>query len=89
MTQNPYSQAPYRQLRRSQVNRKIAGVCGGVAEYFKVDPTLVRLAFIVVSVLTGGVFLLAYLFAFLVMPETAPVWPAATATQFPPQPPAA
>ncbi|HEY2792051.1 MAG TPA: PspC domain-containing protein [Micromonosporaceae bacterium] len=74
MTQNPFSQQPYRELRRSQTDRKIAGVCGGVAEYFKVDPTLIRVAFLVISVLTGGVFLLAYLLAMLVMPEQAPTW---------------
>jgi phage shock protein C len=85
MTQQPnFQQTSYRQLRRSQVDRKLAGVCGGVAEYFHVDPTLVRLAFIVISVLTGGVFLLAYLFAVLVMPDApaaATVW-----TQTPPTP---
>jgi phage shock protein C len=69
MTQNPFSQQPYRELRRSQTDRKIAGVCGGVAEYFKVDPTLIRVAFLVISVVTGGVFLLAYVLAMLVMPE--------------------
>jgi phage shock protein C len=82
MTQQPnFQQTSYRQLRRSQVDRKIAGVCAGVAQYFSVDPTLVRLAFIVLSVLTGGVFLLAYLFAYLIMPEappTTPIWTAAT-----------
>jgi phage shock protein C len=70
MTQQPFSQQPPRRLRRSQVDRKLAGVCAGVADYFGVDPTLVRLAFIVISVLTGGAFLLAYLFAVLVMPES-------------------
>ncbi len=65
MTQMP----SYRQLRRSQTNRKISGVCGGVAEYFGVDPTLVRVAFLAISVLTGGAFLLAYLFALVVMPD--------------------
>jgi phage shock protein C len=86
MTQNPFSQQPYRQLRRSQADRKVAGVCGGVAEYFQVDPTLVRVAFVVISVLTGGAFLLAYLFALLVMPEQAPTYPASTPTYQAPAP---
>ncbi len=73
MTQQPFSQQqpqqPYRQLRRSQVDRKIGGVCAGFGEYFGVDPTMVRIAVIVLTVLTGGAFILAYLFAFLIMPD--------------------
>jgi phage shock protein C len=82
MTQQPFptqdhgyhqgGQPPYRQLRRSRHDRKIAGVCSGVADYLAVDPTLIRVAFVVLSVLTGGVFVLAYLFAYLVMPESPP-----------------
>ena len=59
----------YRQLTRSRTDRKIAGVCGGVAEYFRVDPTLVRIAFVAASVFTGGAFLLAYVVALVVMPD--------------------
>jgi phage shock protein C len=85
MTEQPNAaqqpQPPYRRLRRSQVDRKIGGVCGGVGEYFGVDPTLVRVAFLVLTVLTGGTFLLAYLLAFLVVPDgmalpDQPVWQA-------------
>lgn len=46
----------------------IAGVCAGVAAYFGVDPTLVRLAFVVASVF-GGVGILLYLGAWVVIPE--------------------
>ena len=49
----------YRQLRRSQTDRKISGVCGGIAEYLNVDPTLVRLAAVVLAVITGGAFIIA------------------------------
>jgi phage shock protein PspC (stress-responsive transcriptional regulator) len=83
--QRPGQQQPYRQLRRSATNRKLAGVCGGVADYFQVDPTFIRVAFLVVSVLTGGAFLLAYLLALVIMPDqraAAPIW------QTPPTPPA-
>src|SRR5215831_8472594 len=65
MTQMP----SYRQLRRSQTDRKIAGVCGGVAEYLRVDPNWVRVGFLAVSVLTGGGFLLVYVLALIVMPD--------------------
>lgn len=57
-------------LRRSSTNRVLAGVCGGVAEYFKMDPTLVRVIFVVVSFLSAafpGV--IVYLILWAVMPE--------------------
>ncbi|SRR6266496_2221534 len=56
-----------RQLTRSQTNRRIAGVCGGIAEYFDVDPTLVRVAF-VVGALAGPGFLL-YGVLWIVLPR--------------------
>lgn len=49
-------------------NRMLAGVCGGIAEYFSVDPTLIRLAWIVFCAL-GGSGVLAYIIAALVIPE--------------------
>lgn len=56
-----------KRLYRSRDERMIAGVCGGIAEYFDLDPTLVRLAFILISL---GPFpgLLAYLIMMLVVP---------------------
>jgi len=42
-----------KKLYRSQTDRQLAGVCGGVAEYFKIDPTIIRLGWIVIVVLTG------------------------------------
>jgi phage shock protein C len=73
MTQMP----SYRQLRRSATDRKIAGVCGGIAEYLNVDPTVIRIAAIALTVITGGAFIVAYVIALVVMPDTprdAPVW---------------
>ena len=70
----------YRQLRRSQTDRKISGVCGGIAEYLNVDPTLVRLAAVALAIITGGAFIIAYIVAMVVMPQSAPpapVWHAA------------
>ena len=58
------------QLFRSRKNRIIAGVCGGIAEYFSVDPTLVRLIW-VIMVLTFGAGILAYIIAAVIMPERA------------------
>lgn len=59
-----------RRLYLSETNKKIAGVCGGIGEYFDVDPTLVRLAWILLSLFTaffGGV--LAYIVAWAVIPS--------------------
>lgn len=60
---------PYRRLRRSQSERMLAGVCGGLADYLRVDPTLVRVGFAVLAIITWGVALLAYLVAWVIMPE--------------------
>ncbi|MCR5195068.1 MAG: PspC domain-containing protein [Pseudobutyrivibrio sp.] len=49
-------------------DRKICGVCGGIAEYFDVDPTIVRLAW-VVFVLIGGCGILAYIIAAIIMED--------------------
>lgn len=57
-----------KRLFRSRTNRSIAGVCGGLGEYFNVDPTLVRLLFVVFA-LAGGPGLLAYIILWLIMPE--------------------
>ena len=63
---------PTRQLRRSRANRMIAGVCGGIAEYFDLDPTVVRAIYVVgsiVSVAFPGI--LVYLVLWFVIPEAA------------------
>ncbi len=57
-----------KKLYRSSTNYKLAGVCGGIGEYFNIDPTLVRLGWIIFS-LAGGAGLLAYIIAALVMPK--------------------
>ena len=55
-------------LHKSSSQKVIAGVCGGFAEYFNVDPTLVRLGFLL-FVLAAGSGLLLYIIAALIMPE--------------------
>jgi phage shock protein C len=55
---------------RSSNDSKIAGVCGGIAEYMDVDSTVVRLVWVLITFFTGVVpGLVAYLVAWLVMPE--------------------
>jgi phage shock protein PspC (stress-responsive transcriptional regulator) len=56
-----------KRLYRSEKNRMLGGVCGGLAEYFNVDPTIVRLLWIL-FVLTFGTGVLAYLVAWLIVP---------------------
>ena len=57
-----------KKLYRSSTNYKLAGVCGGIGEYFNIDPTVIRLAWILFSVM-GGAGLLAYIVAAIVMPK--------------------
>ncbi len=59
-----------KKLYLSQDNKMIAGVCGGIAEYFNLDPTLVRLAWVLFSAM-GGAGILAYIIAMVVMPKRA------------------
>lgn len=59
-------------LYRSESDRIIGGVCGGLAEYFDIDPSLVRL--IVIALFLGaGTGLLAYLIAWLIIPRESEV----------------
>lgn len=55
-------------LYRSKSNRIIAGVCGGIGEYLGIDPTLIRLLWILFS-LSIGAGLLAYIIAWIIVPE--------------------
>jgi len=57
-----------KRLYRLREGRVVAGVCAGLAAYFGIDPTLVRLAFAVVTVF-GGIGILLYLVAWIVIPE--------------------
>ena len=57
-----------KRLHRSNENKVVAGVCGGIAEYFDMDPTLIRLAWILFCAL-GGSGVLAYIIAAIIIPE--------------------
>jgi phage shock protein C len=57
-------------LKRSRRNRMIAGVMGGLAEYFEMDTTLLRVAFVIVSVVSAAFpGILVYLLLWIIMPE--------------------
>ena len=69
-------------LERSNTNRVVAGICGGIAEYLAVDATLVRVAFVVMT-LVGGAGILAYIVLLILMPQPgqpAPFTKAAAST---------
>lgn len=57
-----------RKLYRSRTDRKVAGVCGGLAQYFKLDATLVRVLFVLLTVL-GGSGLVVYLAMWILVPD--------------------
>jgi phage shock protein C len=59
---------PGRRLYRSRSNRVVAGVCGGIAEYFGWSPTVVRLA-VLASFILPGTQIIFYLVAWIVMPN--------------------
>ena len=58
-----------RRLVRRRDDHMVAGVCSGLADYLAVDPTLVRLLAVVAVVFTGGTALIAYLAAWILVPE--------------------
>lgn len=58
-----------KKLYLSDTNRKIGGVCGGIGEYFEVDPTLVRIIFIMIALLSFGLGVIAYILIWMVIPR--------------------
>ena len=68
MAQKPL-QGQQKRLYRSENNKVIAGVCGGIAEYFGVDPVLVRIIFVVLLIVSFGTAAIAYLIAWIIVPK--------------------
>jgi phage shock protein C len=68
------------QLTRSETDRLVAGVAGGIAERFGINSTLVRLAW-VLSVFFGGVGIAVYLILWIALPKSAPRFPAIRVAQ--------
>jgi phage shock protein C len=60
--------AEIRRLYRSRTNRQIAGVCGGLAEHFHLDATLIRVLFVVLAVL-GGSGIVIYVAMWIIVPQ--------------------
>lgn len=62
------NQSDQKRLLRSKTNRVLGGVCGGLGNYFNVDPVVVRVAWVIFS-LAAGSGVLAYLIAWVIIPE--------------------
>ena len=59
----------YKKLLRSKSNRMVCGVCAGVADYFSLDPTIVRLLAVIGVIASAGTAIVAYLIAAVIIPE--------------------
>ena len=57
-----------KRLYKSSTDKKVCGVCGGIANYFDVDPTVIRLIWVILT-LAGGSGLIAYIIAAIIMPD--------------------
>lgn len=58
-----------RRLYRTQHDRMIGGVAGGLADYFDIDPVLVRLLWVVIAIFTGGAAVLVYILLWIIVPH--------------------
>ena len=58
-----------RRLYRSRRDSMLGGVAGGVADYFDMDPSIVRVVWAVLALVTGGIFLVLYIVMWIVVPE--------------------
>ena len=58
-----------KKLYRSKKDKMIAGICAGIAEYFELDPTLIRLIYVAVTLMTLGTGEILYLLAWMIIPE--------------------
>ena len=67
--QGPYAAPQYRRLTRTSRDAPISGVCGGLARYFGLDPTLVRVLAVLLAVFTFPAAVIAYIVAWAVIPK--------------------
>jgi phage shock protein C len=61
-------------LYRSTTDRSISGVCGGVAAWLGLDPSLVRVAWVLLALVSGGLFVILYIAMAIVVPDAPPGW---------------
>lgn len=65
-----------RRLYRSRTDTILGGVAGGVADYLDVDPSLVRIVWAILAIITGGIFVVLYIVMWIVVPQTLAAEPA-------------
>ncbi|NTW92979.1 MAG: PspC domain-containing protein [Methanoregulaceae archaeon] len=58
-----------KELFRSRNNKMLCGICGGLGEYFDIDPTIIRLALVVVTLVSLGFGIIIYLAAWVIIPQ--------------------
>jgi phage shock protein C len=58
-----------KRLSRSNTERLLAGVCGGIGQYYDTDPNLIRILWVVLTLLSFGIGVIAYIVAWLLIPE--------------------
>lgn len=64
-----YMNNEYRKLTRSRTKRMLCGVCGGIGEYLNVDPTIIRIAWMLFVFFSFGMAVLIYFIAAVIMPD--------------------
>jgi phage shock protein C len=69
------AEPPVKRLYRSRKDRIVAGVCGGIGEYFAVDPNIIRIIWLLVGLTGTGI--IAYILAWVIIPEEPPESPVA------------
>ena len=58
-----------KRLYRSKTQRMLGGVCGGIGAHLDVDPTVIRLVWVVLTLLSVGIGIIAYILAWIIVPE--------------------
>ena len=62
-----------KKLYKIEEGKKLDGVCGGIAEYFNIDPTLVRLGWALVTLCTAGIGIIGYIVCAVIMPKKSEI----------------
>jgi phage shock protein PspC (stress-responsive transcriptional regulator) len=62
-----------KRLYRSERDKMLGGVCGGLGDYFKIDPTLVRLGWVILTLVSCGFGIIAYIIAAIIVPTESQV----------------
>ncbi|MDP4116581.1 MAG: PspC domain-containing protein [Bacteroidota bacterium] len=59
-----------KKLYRSNINKKVAGICGGLSDYFEMDATIIRLIFVLLAIFGGGTGVIIYIVLWIVVPRS-------------------